>query len=91
MSDMIKKFPAYLHQPFQILVFEMDEFGMFLITLIFALVWGGIFYLFIVVVPYGYSKTKKKYPRGFIRHLSYFAGLSKMDGYPTYFEKEFKE
>ncbi len=88
---MTKKFPSYLHLPFQILMFEVDEFAIFLIALALALAWGGIFYPLMILAPYSYSKAKKKNPRGFFRHLSYCAGFSKMEGYPTFFEKEFIE
>jgi len=43
------------------------------------------------VIPWVYSKAKRKYPRGFLKHCLWFAGLVKIKGYPEYFEKKFSE
>lgn len=41
--------------------------------------------------PYFYSKAKRKYPRGFFKHMLYYMGLIKIEGYPSAFIKEFRE
>jgi hypothetical protein len=43
------------------------------------------------VGPYVYIRAKKKYPRGFFKHILYFFGLTKLEGYPTYHERDFVE
>lgn len=40
---------------------------------------------------WGYGKFKKKYPRGFINHISYFIGFTDFKHYPDYFIDKFRE
>jgi type IV conjugative transfer system protein TraL len=86
-----KRFPQYLSSPFQVLWFETDELVIVVVFLIFALIFGYLFWLLLFVGPYLYTRLKKKYPRGFLRHVLYFIGLIRLKGYPSYFEKEFFE
>ncbi len=86
-----KRFPQYLSSPFQVLWFETDELIIVVVFLIFALIFGYLFWLLLFIGPYLYTRLKKKYPRGFLRHVLYFIGLIRMKGYPSYFEKEFFE
>lgn len=86
-----KRFPQYLSSPFQVLWFETDELMIVFGFLIFALLFGYIFWLLLFVGPYLYTSIKNKYPRGFLRHVLYFAGLIHLKGYPSFFEKEFFE
>jgi type IV conjugative transfer system protein TraL len=86
-----KRFPQYLSSPFQVLWFETDELVIVVVFLIFALIFGYLFWLLLFVGPYLYTRLKKKYPRGFLRHVLYFIGLIRIKGYPSYFEKEFFE
>ena len=83
--------PRYLYRPLQVLWWEVDEFAIVMIFFTLALIYGYIFWFLMIAVPYGYSKLKKKYPRGFIFHLLWFVGLLDFHGYPTAFEKEFFE
>jgi type IV conjugative transfer system protein TraL len=86
-----KRFPQYLSSPFQVLWFETDELVIVVVFLIVALIFGYLFWLLLFVGPYLYTRLKKKYPRGFLRHVLYFIGLIRIKGYPSYFEKEFFE
>jgi type IV conjugative transfer system protein TraL len=86
-----KRFPQYLSSPFQVLWFETDELIIVFTFLIFALIFGYLFWLLLFLGPYLYTRLKKKYPRGFLRHMLYFIGLIHIKGYPSYFEKEFFE
>lgn len=88
---MKKRFPQYLSKPYQILWFESDELIMILMFFILAITLGKIYFVMLIIGPYLYSKGKKSYPRGFMRHCLYFCGFSKMQGYPSYFEEEFIE
>ena len=83
--------PHYLHRPLQVLWWEVDEFVIVIISLMLALMFGYVFWVMLVLVPYGYSKFKKSYPRGFLFHLLWILGLIDFKHYPTYFEKEFRE
>ena len=83
--------PRYLHRPLQVLWWEADEFAIVMIFFTLALIYGYLFWLLMIAVPYGYSKFKRKYPRGFIFHLLWFVGLLNFKGYPSFFEKEFRE
>lgn len=55
------------------------------------LIFGIYFLPLIVVLPYFYSKFKKRYNRGFVGHLLYFSGLADFKGYPNFFSKDFIE
>ncbi len=85
------KYPQYLSAPVQVLWFEIDELGVVFLSLILALVLEGVFYLLLFILPYVYSKMKRKYPRGFLGHVLYFVGITTLHGYPQFFEKEFIE
>jgi hypothetical protein len=56
-----------------------------------AIVFGGVFWLAMIAIPLGYGLLKRRYPRGFLRHLFYLAGWSTLHGYPIFFEEEFVE
>lgn len=86
-----KEFPQYLSKPYQILWFEPDDLGIGLVFFALAMVYGGVFWIPVFIVPWLYSKVKNNYPRGFCKHCLYFAGIIKLDGYPTFFEKDFLE
>lgn len=89
---MVKDFPQYLSAPFQVLWFEVDELGLFFIGLIIAMVFSNIFtWILMFTLPYGYSKVKKKYPRGFLQHTLYFMGFTRLERYPNFFENHFVE
>ena len=86
-----RKFPQYLSRPFQVLWFEIDELAIFLFTFTVALVYGGMAWIAFVVIQYCYSRTKRKRPRGFLKHVLYVLGLVRMQQYPDYFLQEFHE
>jgi len=87
----VDRFPQYLNAPFQVLWLEADELAIFFGGFIFVLLYGGMFWFLMFLLPWGYSKLKKKYPRGFLKHCLYFAGLTRMHGYPCFFEDYFLE
>lgn len=87
-----QRFPRYLSSPFQVLWFETDELGIIFFFLLLALVFGGWWsWVLLFAGPYVYTKVKKKYPRGFLRHTMYFLGLVNLPGYPSAFAKTFRE
>jgi len=86
-----RAFPQYLSAPFQILWYESDELALFMFFLMLALIYGNIFWFFLLAGPYLYSRIKRQKPRGFLCHLLYMAGLVRMKNYPAYFQKEFFE
>ncbi len=88
---MKKRFPQYLTQPFMILSFEPDEQMITLTCVILALTLWGWAVVLPFTAPYFYVRTKKKYPRGFIKHVFYILGFSRFHGYPTYHERHFIE
>ncbi len=87
----MNRFPQYLSRPLQVLWWEVDEFVIVIIFFMLAMMFGYVFYILMFIVPYLYSKNKNKYPRGFFKHILYFVGVLKLNGYPTYFEREFIE
>ncbi len=85
------KFPQYLSKPLQVLWFETDELIIFVFSLTLALIFGNLMWIVFFVIEYLYSKTKRTKARGFLRHSLYLLGFLKMNNYPDYFEKEFRE
>jgi type IV conjugative transfer system protein TraL len=86
-----KEIPQYLHQPIKILWLDLDEVVLINILFMFALIFGNVFWLLLIVVPYVVSKMKKNKPRGFLRHYLYKIGVIDFKKAPPYFEKKFTE
>jgi hypothetical protein len=89
--EMKKKFPQYIHQPFQVLWFETDDMVIFFLSIIVAQATGGFFWLLPLISPLVTTKIKLNYPRGFSRHMFYYLGLMNFKGYPHFFQKKFQE
>lgn len=87
----MKRFPQYLSCPYQVLWLETDDMGVFFAFFILALMFGGWFYLLMVVMPFLYGRFKHKYPRGFLKHMLYFTGIINIKRYPTFYENHFVE
>ena len=91
----MKRFPQYLHRPFQVLWFETDElvfiFAMmgFLILSDSIPIW--IWITLLVSGLWGFRKLKERYPRGFAKHFMYESGLVSYKGYPGADKGEFYE
>ena len=84
--------PQYLSSPLQIYIFESDEVGIIAGVIGWIMILGGwLSIISLFVVPYLYRKTKLRYPKGFLKHLSYFLGLKDMTPYPGSFENLFHE
>lgn len=87
-----KQFPQYLSKPYQVLWFEPDDLClMFTGLIIFGIRIGGWFWILVPIIPVGYSRLKRNYPRGFIKHMGYFLGIIPFKGYPSYFQQKFME
>jgi hypothetical protein len=86
-----KKMPQYLSSPYQLLWFEPDDLSIIVVGYLLAMVFGGVFWLGMIVGPVTYGLLKRRYPRGFLRHMFYMIGWTKLHGYPTFFEEEFVE
>jgi len=85
------KFPQYLGAPLQVLWLESDDLFFFFMFLILAMIFGGVFWGLMFFVPWLYGRLKKRYSRGFLVHMMYFAGFAKLKGYPLFFERSFYE
>ena len=86
-----KRFPQYLNAPLTIMWFEADEVNVIILCLTLAFLFGGWLWLSVIVFPWLYRKQKRAYPRGFLKHMLYFAGFTRMQNYPSYFDNEFYE
>ena len=87
-----ERFPQYLNSPFTILWWEADEINVMMLCLGLAYVFGGWpLWISVLVLPWMYRRQKKAYPRGFLKHVLYFVGLSHLKNYPGYFESSFYE
>lgn len=81
----------YLHKPFRLLWLESDEIFLLFIGLLLGIYIYTIIFLIICIFVFFIRKLKNQFPRGFIKHISYFLGLFKFKHYPTFFETEFQE
>ena len=88
---MTKRMPQYLSSPYQLLWFEPDDLSFMAIGYLLAMIFGGFFWFVMIALPVGYSLLKRRYPRGFLRHLFYIVGWAELKGYPIYFEETFIE
>ena len=87
-----KQFPQYLSKPYQVLWFEPDDIIMvYTSAVLFGFLIGGAGWLMVPVVPFYYGRIKKRYPRGFVKHIGYFLGIITFKGYPGYFQQKFRE
>jgi len=85
------KFPKYLSSPMQVLWFEMDDLAIIMLSFMMASIFHGWFWLMVIIGPFVYTRAKRKYPRGFLRHLLYLSGIKELNGYPSPFQSEFLE
>ena len=81
MEDKVR-LPQYMHLPMQFLWFDTEEMMVIVFFYVFALVFGGYVWIGVIVGPYLYMQVKRKKPRGFLRHLIYSLGFTKLKGYP---------
>lgn len=87
-----RKFPQYLSSPFQILFLEMDDLSIMFTFFFLAAIFRRMeFFGIALVAPYFSIKIKKKYPRGYLKHVMYFLGIIRFKGYPSSFEIHFLE
>ena len=76
--------PQYLHRPFQLLFWESDELALIIIMITLASIGSSkILWLLTIVLPMTYSRMKKSYPRGFLKHMLYSLGFIKFSHYPN--------
>ncbi len=91
MEGYSQRFPQYLSRPIQIVWFEIDEVVIFLFCLTATLIYGRWMWIVFPLAQYLYVRTKRKNARGFLKHVLYMLGFTRMKGYPEYFQKEFQE
>ena len=88
----MNRFPQYLSSPVQILWFDLDEVGIIFTCFFLALIFDNLFlWAMVVVIPWGYSRIKKKYPRGFFNNLIYLIGVKELPHYPGAFQNRYEE
>ncbi|MFZ2800631.1 MAG: type IV conjugative transfer system protein TraL [Syntrophorhabdus sp.] len=86
------RIPQYLDVPFQVLYWESDEFAFILLFFTLALAFGGwVLWALLPIGPYTYIHFKRKYNRGFLKHLIYIVGFKEFHGYPSAFCTDFYE
>lgn len=87
-----KSFPQYLSKPYQVLWFEPDDMVFaYAAVILFGVKIGGWAWLMVPLAPFAYSRLKRNYPRGFIKHMGYFLGIRSFEGYPKFFQQRFLE
>ncbi|HPJ93796.1 MAG TPA: type IV conjugative transfer system protein TraL [Deltaproteobacteria bacterium] len=88
----MEKVPQYLNAPFTVLFWSSDEFVIIILFITLALAFGGYpLWILAFIGPFGYVHFKRKYNRGFLKHLIYMSGLKTFEGYPSTFERDFME
>jgi len=63
----------------------------FFLSIVVAQAVGGWAWLSVVIVPWGCTRLKRNFPRGFGKHVLYYLGLTKLKNLPDAFVKEFNE
>lgn len=87
-----RRFPQRLNTPIKIFFIEYDVFvisgvcvGLFIFTHKF------IWVLLAFAIPIVFARIQKGKPRGYVRHILYMLGLTRLKGYPMSFEKRFHD
>ncbi len=92
MAEYSPDFPQYISSPTQVLWWELDQLAIAALSFTIALLQGGLLmWVAFFLVQFLYARTKQNKPRGFLQHVIYMFGLSKINNYPEYFEQEFNE
>lgn len=87
----MKEFPQYLHRPYRLLWFEMDEILIMVFGYMLSMMFTIKLLLVLPLMVYLFRIEKRKRPRGFFRHLWYRVGIMEFKGYPSYFQRDFRE
>lgn len=66
--------PQHLHQPLQILWFDVHEIYLLVGLYIITMILGGFMWVVLVVAPFILIPEKRKANRGSVRHLLYWMG-----------------
>lgn len=85
------RIPQFLHRPYQVLFFEADELACLVLGFVFILFFGLWMTFLLVGLAFFLSWAKKRYPRGYLRHMLYKIGLVDLKNAPTYFENKFND
>ena len=92
MAEYAPDFPQYISSPIQILWWEMDQIVIAALSCTAAILQRGIIpWIAFIAVQLIYAKAKKNRPRGFMQHVLYMLGMSKIQHYPEYFNQEYHE
>lgn len=92
MSATEVRVPQFIDQPPQVLFWSADEFGFITLFFILALICGGwIMWSLVILGPWGYITLKRRYNRGFLKHLFYMSGVRDVKHYPSVFIIDFSE
>lgn len=85
------RFPQYLHRPFRIVWFEIDELILMIALYVVVVMTTYKAFPIIPLAIYFYKKEKAKRPRGFFKHTMFNLGLIDLKGYPSAFSDRFEE
>lgn len=81
--------PQYLHQPLQVLWFDIYEIYLLVGLYLASLILGGFMWVVLVAAPIILIPEKRKANRGALRHLLYWIGWDNLCGYPDSSAKKF--
>ncbi|MGC9100088.1 MAG: type IV conjugative transfer system protein TraL [Caldisericum sp.] len=85
------RIPKYLHRPYSVLFLESEDLAILFLFFTLAIIFGGIFWIFLLVVPIIWWRLKTKYSRGLLRQILYVIGIANLKNVPHYFADKFHE
>jgi len=83
--------PKQLHMPIQILWFYQDELLIIVLMYLAGVLFGGWFWLGLVIGPVIYIRVSRSKPRGYLKHKLIELGFFKLKYYPCSYIREFRE
>lgn len=83
--------PEYSHYPAQYFLFDVEEAGLLAVAYFLGTVFTAKIWLVLVPLLYFGIRWKRSMPRGYISHLIYSFGGTRMQGYPDPSCKRFYE
>ena len=81
----------YLHKPYRVLWFETEELALMAIGLLTAISINILMITVFLFLVYVVRRCKKKYSRGYLKHLAFHMGYYRFKRAPASYEKVFQE
>lgn len=76
------RFSIYLHRPLKIVWFDVHELALIAVFYILATLFGGVFWILLIVAPAILIPLSRSKPRGFLGHFLVLFGFFNLTHYP---------